>query len=175
MLNGDRGILLNNSNPWNQNTTESKSITYTTPVGIVAENCNIVVFVYKSAGIFSSECHIQNAAQVDIIPTGISVNEASKKVFNLSQNYPNPFNPTTYIKYEVGRKSFVTIKVYDILGKEVEILVNDFKIAGRYKVEFNTQYLPNLSSGIYFYRMYIMPDGRQAGEFSDMKKMLLIK
>ncbi|MFC2093764.1 Omp28-related outer membrane protein, partial [Bacteroidota bacterium] len=59
MLNGDRGVLLNSSNPWNQNTTESKSINYNIPIGIAAENCNIVVFVYKSAGVFSSECHIQ--------------------------------------------------------------------------------------------------------------------
>ena len=88
--------------------------------------------------------------------------------FKLYQNYPNPFNPTTFIEYEIGRKSFVTIKVYDVLGKEVTTLVNDFKTAGRYKVEFNTQHLPNISSGLYFYRIF-------SGDFSDMKKMILIK
>ena len=90
----------------------------------------------------------------------------------LSQNYPNPFNPTTKIKYQIpdlpaGRQglSFATIKVYDVLGNEVTILVNEEKQPGNYEVEFNGSRLP---SGVYFYRI-------QAGDFIQTKKMILLK
>jgi|GEM_PF-2158094 len=83
----------------------------------------------------------------------------------LSQNFPNPFNPTTMIKYSVPKSGFVTIKVYDVLGKEIITLVNQEMKSGDYNVEFNAI---NLSSGIYFYRM-------QAGNFVDTKKLLLLK
>jgi len=85
--------------------------------------------------------------------------------FELMQNYPNPFNPTTNIKYRVSNNSFVTLRVYNILGKEVTTLVNGFKKAGTYDVKFDAG---KLSSGIYFYRI-------NAGDFSDTKIMTLIK
>jgi hypothetical protein len=87
------------------------------------------------------------------------------KNFSLSQNYPNPFNPTTTIHYSVPKTSFVTIKVYDMLGKEIATLVNQEKSAGNYTVQFNGS---NLSSGIYFYRM-------RSGNFVETKKLLLLK
>jgi hypothetical protein len=85
--------------------------------------------------------------------------------FILNQNYPNPFNPATIINYSIPKTSLVTIKVYDILGKEVATLVNEQKIAGNYSVQFDAG---NLSSGIYFYRM-------QSGSFSQTKKLTLMK
>jgi hypothetical protein len=85
--------------------------------------------------------------------------------FVLSQNFPNPFNPSTVISYSVPKTSLVTIKVYNILGKEVTTLVNEQKSAGNYSVQF---YGSKLSSGIYFYRM-------QAGSFVQTKKLLLLK
>ena len=85
--------------------------------------------------------------------------------FNLSQNYPNPFNPTTTIKYSVIKESFVTIKIYNVLGKEINTLVNEKKSAGNYSVNFNGS---NLPSGIYFYRM-------KAGNFVSTKKFVLLK
>jgi flagellar hook assembly protein FlgD len=85
--------------------------------------------------------------------------------FQLQQNYPNPFNPTTRINYFVLRSSLVTLKVYDILGKEISTLVNEEKPVGNYKVDFDGS---NLSSGVYFYRM-------QAGSFIDTKKFILIR
>jgi hypothetical protein len=85
--------------------------------------------------------------------------------FFLHQNYPNPFNPSTTIKYQIPELSFVTIKVYDVLGSEVAVLVNEEKLAGSYEVEFNTS---ALSSGMYFYRL-------QAENFVDVKKMILLK
>ncbi len=88
----------------------------------------------------------------------------------LSQNYPNPFNPTTKIKYtipfvETHRYASVKLKVYDILGNEIETLVNKEQSPGEYEVEFNGS---NLSSGIYFYRL-------SAGSFIQTKKMILMK
>ena len=85
--------------------------------------------------------------------------------FNLSQNYPNPFNPTTSINFDIPVDSRVTISLFDLSGREVAKLVNDFRTAGYYSVNFNAS---NLSSGTYFYRI-------DAGSFTDTKKMLLIK
>ena len=85
--------------------------------------------------------------------------------FNISQNYPNPFNPTTTISFLIPRTEFVSLKVYDLLGREVATLVNEEKLPGHYEVEFNGM---NLPSGVYFYRL-------QAGNFSQTKKLLLLK
>ncbi len=85
--------------------------------------------------------------------------------FYLSQNYPNPFNPTTTIRYSIPQNSKVTLKVYDILGREVATLVNEAKQPGNYEVAFNGS---GLASGIYFYRL-------QAGNFSATKKLILMK
>lgn len=85
----------------------------------------------------------------------------------LFQNYPNPFNPSTQISYRIPEMSFVQIKVYDVLGKEVATLVNEEKPAGNYEAEFRTNDL-HLSSGIYFYRL-------QAGDFAVTKKMILLR
>jgi photosystem II stability/assembly factor-like uncharacterized protein len=90
--------------------------------------------------------------------------------FSLQQNYPNPFNPNTIIKYQIPELSFATIKVFDVLGKEVVTLVNEEKPAGSYEVEFNSRGLihQTLPSGIYFYQL-------KAGSFIESKKMILIK
>ncbi len=86
--------------------------------------------------------------------------------FALLQNYPNPFNPTTEIKYELPKSSFVTIKIYDAKGSEVAVLINnEYKEAGRYNAMFNGS---NLASGIYFYTI-------EAGNFTATRKMVLIK
>jgi len=85
--------------------------------------------------------------------------------YNLMQNYPNPFNPTTNIKYQISHNGFVTLKVYDILGKEVAILVQEEKAYGVYEAEFNASLLP---SGIYFYRLHI-------NSYTKTMKMLLLK
>jgi photosystem II stability/assembly factor-like uncharacterized protein len=87
------------------------------------------------------------------------------KYFSLSQNYPNPFNPTTKIKYQLPELSKVKLTIYDVLGREVKILVNEEKPTGNYEVEFDGT---NLPSGIYFYRI-------EAGNFSATKKFVLLK
>ncbi|MCK9211828.1 MAG: T9SS type A sorting domain-containing protein [Ignavibacteriaceae bacterium] len=85
--------------------------------------------------------------------------------FSLSRNYPNPFNPSTTISWQLAASSFVTLKVYDVLGKEVATLVNNELQAGTYSVNFDAS---NLSSGTYFYEL-------RAGNFIQTKKMLLLK
>ncbi|MFZ1517925.1 MAG: glycosyl hydrolase 53 family protein [Ignavibacteriaceae bacterium] len=85
-------------------------------------------------------------------PVVTDVDEESEPVSNfiLNQNYPNPFNPTTNIQYEINNLQFVTLKVFDVLGNEVAILVNEEKTAGNYKINFTAS---ELSSGIYFFRL----------------------
>ena len=85
--------------------------------------------------------------------------------YSLNQNYPNPFNPSTVISYQLPGKGFVSLKVFDVLGREVNTLVNDFRNAGKYSIQFNAE---NLSSGTYFYQF-------RTGNFIETKKMLLIK
>ena len=85
--------------------------------------------------------------------------------FILSQNYPNPFNPVTSIQYAISSRQFVTLKVYDVLGREVATIVNEEKPAGNYEVKFDGA---NLASGVYFYRL-------TAGNFVETKKMILLR
>lgn len=97
--------------------------------------------------------------------TGIENPGVGIFTFALSQNYPNPFNPSTVIGYQLPAAGNVTLKVYDLLGREIASLVNEEKPAGEYEVEFNAG---GLSSGVYFYRL-------KAGENVETKKMLLIR
>ena len=115
---------------------------------------------------------------------GISfIDDKNYKVPNeyiLNQNFPNPFNPSTKIKYSVTKLSNVTIKVYDVLGNEIETLVNEEKQTGVYEL---TWYAESLPSGVYFYQLKAVPTGRQAGDLStgsgqsfvETKKMILLR
>ena len=85
--------------------------------------------------------------------------------FQLSQNYPNPFNPTTTIKYSIPQESFVHLKVYDVIGREVAILVNEEKMPGNYEVKLDAS---GLASGVYFYTL-------STGSYTQTKKLVLIK
>ena len=87
------------------------------------------------------------------------------EAYSLSQNYPNPFNPSTSIKFSIPEATDVVIKVYDILGSEVAVLVNDRIEAGNYTVDFDAT---RFASGMYIYSI-------KAGEFSSSKKMMLLK
>ncbi len=87
--------------------------------------------------------------------------------YELKQNYPNPFNPSTRIDYQIPRNSFVTLKVFDVLGNQIALLVNEYQDAGSYNIQLSTIKL-QLTSGIYFYEL-------RAGDFVSVKKMLLLK
>ena len=105
-----------------------------------------------------------NSAELVLNPSAVNEGSLPAK-FNLSQNYPNPFNPTTTIQYSVGSTQRVQLKIYDVLGNEIAVLVNEEKSPGNYSVEFDAS---NLSSGVYIYKI-------TAGAFSSAKKLVLIK
>jgi predicted acyl esterase len=117
--------------------------------------------------------YLNNKSYIDLPVMGITTSQGDEiepgsenpLVFSLSQNYPNPFNPSTSISFELSSKNFVSVKVFDILGKEVGTIVNEIKDAGRYSVIFDGS---KLSSGVYFYRI-------NSGTFSDVKRMVLVK
>ncbi len=95
----------------------------------------------------------------------IDADIAKPDVYSLGQNYPNPFNPVTAIKYEIPKAGKVNLVVYDMLGREVKALVNEYQEAGRYDVKFNAD---RLASGTYFYEI-------QTGNYIEVKKMILLK
>lgn len=113
------------------------------------------LYVAGSGGKIMKNSGILSGINSESIPSG----------YSLSQNYPNPFNPTTKISYSIPVNGIVTMSLFDVSGRKVQVLVNERKNAGDYSVEFNGS---ALTSGTYFYRI-------QAGEFLQTKKMLLIK
>lgn len=99
----------------------------------------------------------------DVVPT--DVEEQLPTSYSLEQNYPNPFNPTTQIKYSIAKPGVVTLRVYDVLGRQVAELVNKQQEAGNYVVNFDAS---RLSSGVYIYKI-------ESGSFNSVKKMMLVK
>jgi hypothetical protein len=99
-----------------------------------------------------------------------SVNESVPSRYALAQNYPNPFNPSTVIRYSLPADGNVSLKVYDIAGREIATLVNDFRRAGTYEARFDAGSVSGrvLASGVYFYRVV-------TGDFTETKKMVLLK
>jgi len=95
----------------------------------------------------------------------IASNSTLPKIFRINQNYPNPFNPVTVISYQIPTNDNVLLKIYDINGKEVMTLVNEFKVAGEYEVLFNGN---NFASGVYYYQI-------ESEDFKATKKMFLVK
>jgi len=96
---------------------------------------------------------------------GVVSNSGTVKEFNLSQNYPNPFNPVTRITYSIPKQELVKIRVFDVLGKEVAVLVNEVKTSGIYEATFDAS---SFSSGVYFYKL-------ETSSFSDVKRMIVTK
>lgn len=100
----------------------------------------------------------------EVISVGLLSSEIPDQ-FNLSQNYPNPFNPVTTINFSIPSTSFVTLRIYNVMGKEVSRLVNEYLTVGSYSSKWDAS---NLPSGVYFYNI-------NAGAFSDTKKLMLLK
>ncbi len=108
---------------------------------------------------------LTQGAMVTTSPPSAPPPEQTPSTFTLHQNYPNPFNPTTNISFEIPVSGFVSLNIFDMLGREVATLVNKYKPAGVY---VETLHATSLPSGVYFYTL-------KAGSFSSTKKMLLIK
>ncbi|MCX7833328.1 MAG: T9SS type A sorting domain-containing protein, partial [Ignavibacteria bacterium] len=102
---------------------------------------------------------------VDNVLVGVENNNNIPTEYKLEQNYPNPFNPTTTISFSLPKSAFVTIKVYDVLGKEIRTILSENKDAGNHSLLFDATDLP---SGIYYYKIV-------ANNFVDTKKMILLK
>ncbi|MFZ1517423.1 MAG: two-component regulator propeller domain-containing protein [Ignavibacteriaceae bacterium] len=137
-------------------TTETQSYSF------VDENLTAGKYRYRLKQIdFDGTFEYSNTIEVEI-------NSPTK--FSLEQNFPNPFNPNTNIQYAISSRQFVTLKVYDVLGKEIATLVNEEKPAGNYEVKFDVaqESFPANASGVYFYQL-------KAGEYIETKKMILMK
>lgn len=131
---------------------------YSMPVGT-----NKVRFVAKSG--FGNNLYLDNITSGPVTGIGATNLNLVPEVYSLSQNYPNPFNPSTSINFAIPKSGNVTLKIFDVLGKEVATLLNEVKTAGTYKVDFNAS---NFTSGVYFYRL-------ESGDFADIKRMVLVK
>ncbi|MEJ2194927.1 MAG: aryl-sulfate sulfotransferase [Ignavibacteriaceae bacterium] len=121
--------------------------------------------VMFNCGAESPDLFIDNVSVKEIVTSIEEENEVLVNKYFLNNNYPNPFNPTTNIEFQIADFGYVTVKVYDVLGKEVKTLIKEDLAAGNYNVDFNAN---NLTSGIYFYRLSV-------NNFNITKKMVLIK
>jgi len=145
----------------NVNANDS-SFSYTLPL-ITPDQCKVKIVDESNDLIFDES---DSVFTIDILPSVEDYyGDGLPTEYNLSQNFPNPFNPSTTIYYSIPQLSFVTLKVYDVLGNEVAVLFNAEKQSGYYEAEFNSI---NLVSGVYFYKL-------QALNFVEIKKMILLK
>lgn len=161
-----------NGNIFNSNNDEPyigmtlfDTLQFQIPDNVVEENCELITFIQDL-----DTKEVMAVHKLDLNDPITGINDESnkltfKKKFYLGQNYPNPFNPNTIINYAIPAKSQVTLKVYNLLGKELFTLVNKEQNSGNHNVDFDAS---NISSGIYFYKL-------QAGNFVETKKMILLK
>ncbi len=127
-----------------------------------------IVIKQTTNGIPYDSIYVDLAQKRDPLATEvINVENIAPKTFKLEQNYPNPFNPSTTIRFQIPSDGFVTLKLYDILGNEVAVLLNEDMKAGFYAADLNSNEY-HLSSGVYFYKLI-------SGNYSDTKKLVLLK
>ncbi len=132
----------------------------------ITSDTSAVTLISGSGSILVALARVTGTTENSLVSTTSVHNENEiPTTFSLLQNYPNPFNPTTAISYQLSVASSVTLNVFDVLGKEVALLVNEKKEAGEHTVQFNAS---TLSSGMYFYTL-------RAGNAVETKKMILMK
>jgi len=152
---------LQSTGPVTVNPGDTISVLYAQLIARGTDNINSITKLRETAD-YIQQIYDENFQSV------VSIKNISNEIpakYELYQNYPNPFNPVTHLEFEISNPGFVSLKVYDMLGKEIKTLVNENKTAGRYAVEFDGS---NLPSGIYYYKMV-------AGKFSNTKDMVLLK
>jgi gingipain R len=142
--------------------SELKTAGYTNANGDFEFSSNVLVNGTSVQAVVTGRNYVP---YIQDIITNVNFTSEIPTQYELAQNYPNPFNPSTMIKFGLPNSGFVTLKVYDALGKEVAQLVNGNLNAGTYNIDFNAQ---GLSSGVYFYRI-------SAGDFTEIRKMVLMK
>ncbi len=146
-------ISSDNGNTWQE---FNENLTYIPVISLTADSQYIYAGTYEY-GMWKRP--------IEDIIDDVSTSEILPEKFVLYQNYPNPFNPQTSIEFSIPRNEFVTLKIYDVLGREVATLVEKQMTAGRYTFSWNAS---QNASGIYYYRL-------EAGEFSQMRKMVLLR
>ncbi len=164
MVNGATGENVN-TGTWNANQTYSKSFSTTLDASWIPANCKIQIFVYKVlASLNTSE--IAQGLKTPITLVGVNnQNTGIPNEYILDQNYPNPFNPTTNIKFGIPKGGNVSLKVYDITGRVVDVYYDGYMKAGYYNAEIDGT---KMASGVYFYTL-------KTDNFNETKKMILIK
>jgi hypothetical protein len=154
-------IFLMSSGAFNMNPNDTQSVIFAQVVARGSSNLNSITKLRELTD------HVQSIYDNNF-QSVLSVNDISEEIpaqYSLSQNYPNPFNPVTNLEFGISKLGFVSLKVFDALGKEIRTLVNEMKSPGTYRVNFDGSGLP---SGIYFYKL-------TADGFSDTKRMILLK
>jgi hypothetical protein len=167
IVNGTAGTLLATTDNWTQGNMVTVPVNYVLPAGLMPENCKLNILVYKNEAPLSSMGHVQQTKKISVMDaTGIEpISEIADK-YILEQNYPNPFNPSTNIRFAIPKDGNVSLKFYDMMGREVASYIdNGFLKAGVYNAQFEGA---ELSSGVYFYTL-------TTSEFNDTKKMMLVK
>ena len=153
----DGGLVKFNDNDWTVLNTSNSGLPNDQVFAIIIDEYGNKIIGTFTGLVFYNEGGVVNVDK----DMDISIPDE----YMLSQNYPNPFNPSTIISYQLPEDSQVQIKIYDIMGREIIELVNEYKRAGYYKINFNAV---SLSTGIYLYKI-------NAGKFSNTRKMLLVK
>jgi hypothetical protein len=156
---GDRNLSLS-TGPFSLANGDSQEIVIASIVGVGADRISSINVLKQNTDVVQTM--FNGLLQVPTPPTPPEVIPAA---FSLSQSYPNPFNLTARIQFTIANSEFTILNVYDMLGREVSVLVNEERDAGFYEVRFDGL---NLPSGVYFYRL-------QAGDFSQTKKLVLLR
>jgi len=133
--------------------------------GLPTNNTMQIEALVERNGVLFAGDRVWGLYSISTTPTGISKEQQSDYSFRLNQNYPNPFNPTTTIIYSLAKEGNVKLTVYNAIGSKVSTIVNEYKPAGSYSVQFNGS---NLASGIYLYRL-------ESGNYSATKKFIMLK
>lgn len=154
-----------NTGTWSAGQTIIKTFSTTINSAWIAANCMLNVFVYRDNPVLQM-AEVQNAVTTTVTTTSVGqMNNEVPESYALDQNYPNPFNPTTSIQMSIPREGFVSLKIFDVTGKEVLTGVNETLRPGYYNVQIDASHL---SSGVYFYKLV-------APGFIETKKMTLLK
>jgi len=167
LVNGAKGDTLINE-AWFSGYEITKSFSTVIDTGWVAGNCDFIFYIYRKGLEDTLLIHNDIYQSFKGSVTGSNgILNAGQNVtgYSLFQNYPNPFNPVTSIKFSIPKNENISLKVFDILGKEVSSVYNGYLKAGTYNADFNAS---ELSSGIYFYKL-------ETKNFVDVKKMILVK
>ncbi|MEW6653442.1 MAG: endonuclease, partial [Bacteroidota bacterium] len=159
----ESGYIIERKESGQSNFSEIAAVISNTVVYADASVTNKKNYLYRIKG-YNEDGHSAYSAESSIL-VGVENEIDRPDVFALQQNYPNPFNPSTTITYSLPERAFVKLRVFDLLGKEVKVLINQVQETGYYKFLFNAA---SLSSGVFFYFIY-------AGSYREVKKLILVK